>query len=328
MINICSPSLHIADSYGLIATQLQQRLGVGVQLSDHQRPRQIPAHDGSIFCGWPIEFADYEAWTAQGPRIALTMWESSKLPQGWAGILNSMDAVVTPSQFCADVFSEAGVTTPIHVAALGVGEAYQPRRRAPGEPIRFLAFLDRGRRKGGHVAYTAFKRAFGEDKRYRLILKQRQIKDAIALFPVGNVELVQENLNEAELAALYQSCDVLINPCAGEGFGLLPREFAATGGVSLTTRWSGTADDLDQWGWELPYELGPADWTGHTELEGQSLGNWAWADVNGVTETLKQVAAQIDSYTDEAYQRAQNVHNLYSWQRFADVVGGVIKGLQ
>lgn len=328
MINICAPSLRSCESYGLIAQQLATHIGVDSLLSDHQHPRQVPAHGGSIFCGWPSEFADYSAWCSQGPRVALTMWESSILPSGWAAILNSMDAVITPSQFCADVFSEAGVRTPITVAPLGVGEDYQPTRRSPGEPIRFLAFLDRGRRKGGHVAYTAFKRAFGEDKRYQLVLKQRQTKDALQLFTVGNVRLIQDNLDEAELAALYTSCDVLINPCAGEGFGLLPREFAATGGVALTTRWSGTADDLDQWGWGLPYELGPADWTGHPELEGQQLGDWAWADVGGVADTLKQVAAEIDAYTEQAFRKAQNVHSLYSWQQFAGTVQDVMRGLQ
>lgn len=299
-----------------------------VLLSDHQRPRQQPAHDGSIFCGWPSEFADYSAWCSQGPRIALTMWESSKLPTGWANILNAMDAVITPSHFCADVFKQAGVTTPIHVAPLGVSDAYKPTRRTPGEPIRFLAFLDRGVRKGGYAAFATFKRAFGEDKRYRIVLKQRRRQESIELFPVGNVELIQDNLSESELVKLCTSCDVLINPCAGEGFGLLPREFAATGGVSLTTEWSGTADDLDQWGWALPHRLDAADWSGQVELPAQDFGVWAWPDIEGAAQVLRDVAGNIDAYAEEAYQKAQNVHSLYSWERFAQQVQAVWEGLR
>lgn len=86
--------------------------------------------------------------------------------------------------------------------------------------MTFLAFGDRGLRKGGFTAIQAFQMAFHGNKRYRLIVKARAPKN-IELFPGGNIELIQQDMTEQELYELYCRCDVLINPNRGEGFGLL-----------------------------------------------------------------------------------------------------------
>jgi glycosyltransferase involved in cell wall biosynthesis len=132
-------------------------------------------------------------------------------------------------------------------------------------------------------------------------------------------------MSEEELYRLYLDCDVLVNPHKGEGFGLIPREFAATGGISLVTDWSGTADDLAEWGWPLAYTLERADWTGIVSLAGQDLGMWAAPDVEGVTRALLQVAEQREWYQAQALARAQRVHELYNWRQFAEQVLGIYR---
>lgn len=328
------------DSYGLIACQLARHLtalgthvntvGMGKTVMDSQPPdvravtgQPIRAALGGIFLGYPTGYDKHTNPLAHmGPRIGITMFESSKIPATWIEPLNALDAVIVPSTFCASVFAACGVTAPIYVVPLGVGEVYRHQERAPDRPLTFLAFLDRGPRKGGIVATKAFGRAFGEDMNYRLLLKARTRKNknvnVTAIEP--NIEIIDRDMSEEELYALYLQCDVLINPHKGEGFGIIPREFAATGGVSLTTNWSGTADDLSEWGWSLPYTLERADWGGHKVLAGQDLGEWAAPDVEGVARCLLHVAEHIDAYRHMARYHAQRVSELYSWRTFAERV--------
>lgn len=334
----------IYDSYGLIACQLARHLtragvyvnavGMGKTVMDTQPEdiravtnRPIMPSLGGIVLGYPTGYAKHSSLLHCGPRVAVTMFESSKLPSGWTEPLNAMDAVIVPSVFCREVFRNSGVTAPIHVVPLGISEVYRYQERTEGRPLTFLAFLDRGARKGGVIALQAFLRAFGESMEYRLILKMRKPKVPFELTN-PNIEVIQHDMSEEELYALYLRADVLINPHKGEGFGLLPREFAATGGISLTTNWSGTADDLSEWGWSLPCHLERADWEGHKTLAGQELGEWAACDPDAVAKTLLHVDAHLDAYRYLARFHAERAAQLYSWQGFAQRVLAIWEGVQ
>jgi glycosyltransferase involved in cell wall biosynthesis len=247
------------------------------------------------------------------------MFESTRIPPAWVDPLNKMDAVVVPSEFCRDVFIDCGVTSPVHVVPLGISEVYRPAESRPDRPITFLAFLDRGARKGGIVAIQTFVRAFGESMDYRLILKGRAPRVPIQ-FLNPNIEVVQADMTEEELCKLYQRADVLINPHKGEGFGMIPREAAACGCIVLTTGWSGTVDNLPEWGWPLPYTMERADWSGARNLEGLPLGDWAAQDIPGITAILGDVVNNFDAYRDLSVARATNVRKLYSWQSTAESV--------
>jgi len=332
------------DSYGLIGCQLARHLaraGTYVNLFAMGK-REMDSHDpelnaivqqpiapafGGIFLGYPTGYDKHENALGQiGPRVCITMFESSKIPPAWVPPLNEMDAVIVPSWFCADVFRECGVTAPVHVVPLGVGECYRYAPRPSSGPLTFLAFMDRGARKGALVALQSFLMAFGESLDYRLILKTRKRKTPLE-FTNPNIEVVQEDLSEEELCKLYQRCHVLINPHKGEGFGLIPREFAASGGLSLTTKWSGTADGVNQWGLPLPYSLEAADWSGIERFEGMDLGEWAKVDPAQVAPILRHVADRWDALAVTLRAKAQAASSLYRWQTFAEQVIEIWKGV-
>lgn len=334
-----------ADSYGLIACQLVRHLtALGVQvnalgLGDAVHPNQpddvravtsrpiIPALGGLVM-GYPTSYGYHSALLHHGPRVALTMFESSKLPSGWMEPLNEMDAVIVPSWFCYGVFMESGVTAPIHVVPPGVADLYRYQKRTDDRPLTFLAFLDRGERKGGIVALQAFLRAFGEDMDYKLILKGRTPKEGRGFeLSNPNIEVVLEDMSEADLYALYCRCDVLINPHKGEGWGLIPREFATSGGLAMTTNWSGTADDIERWGYPLPYTLQRADWRGNKALMGQDVGQWASVDPDRVASQLRIVANAWEWYQQTLPAKAQAARDLYNWRTFAECVLAVWEGV-
>lgn len=333
------------DSYGLIACELAchlSALGVRVSAMGHgetvrdNQPddvRAITAQPivptyGGILLGYPTGYAKHGYMASRGPRIAVTMFESTGLPPGWVEPLNDCDAVVVPSRWLVDVFRAHGVTAPIHVIPLGLGESYQPAvRSADREPFTFLTFSDRGRRKGGVWAEQAFVQAFDDDPRVRLLVKRRAHDIGIECRNT-NIDIVQRDMTERELYELYLSCDAMVNPNMGEGFGLIPREFAATGGITLATNWSGTADDIGIWGIPLPYELVEADWRGNRHLEPIApLGVWAQPDIERTAQMMRDVFEHRDYYQRRAEAVAPRVRRMYSWRRFAERVLDIWRGV-
>ena len=339
IVNICFPqNIDPYDSYGLLGCQLAKqlsRMGVYVNLFAHGE-EQVPSQDkelrelvmqpvkpslGGIFLGYPTGFDKHENPLLKlGPRVGLTMFESSKLPKGWSEAMNKMDSIITPTNWGKELFESDGVTVPITVARLGINPPYRLRPRSYQQsPIRFLTFVDRGKRKGGISATNAFIDAFGDSSDVKLIIKGRRAKIKLG-FINPNIETIQQDMTEEELADLYSSCDILVNPNMGEGFGLIPREFAATGGIALATNWAGTGEDINKWGWGLPYSLVKADWRGGGRLEGGDLGEWAKPDIPGVSKVLKHVVANIEQYRTISEKRAASLPKYYDWKKYAEII--------
>ena len=247
------------DSYGKIAIELARSLsnqsmrvnciGLGATILPSQ-PDEVQAITaqpilpalGGIGMGWPTHYHKFSSLFHAGPRVALTMFESSKLSDSWLDALAGYDAVIVPSHFCADVFRKSGITAPIHVIPLGISECYRYLERpsvfTEARPMTFLAFLDRGERKGGVTALQAFLHAFGDDPKYKLILKGREPKVGFTLTN-PNIEVILRDMSEEELVDLYRRADVLINAHKGEGFGLFAQRVCRN-------RWRGLDDRLER----------------------------------------------------------------------------------
>jgi glycosyltransferase involved in cell wall biosynthesis len=346
VLNIFTPSaIDTADSFGILASQTSryiQRAGYHVNLLSIG-PRQAgPAHDpelaaivnqpiraafGGVVMGYPTVYQQYNPISQFGPRIGVAMWESTKPPPRWTEEMNRCSAIVTPCDFCRDVFLEAGVMVPIHVVGLGLNPLYQPAERDPNRPLTFLAFIDRGLRKGGIEAMKAFQAAFGDDMNYRLILKGRTSKvNATILNP--NIELIQRDMTDEELYQLYLSADVMIFSTKGEGWGWPCREFAATGGTSLATNFAGTADHINQWGIPIDYKLVRADWAGHGLFSKMDLGQWAEVNFADLVDKIEGIADNRLFYQQRAARQAPGVQKLYSWETFAQKVLNIWEGVQ
>ena len=335
-ITILSPGhLDYFDSYGLIACQLARHLTrkgihvncipMGDRLSASQPfdvreaiDKPIVPSLGAINLGYPTSFTRHSYPLKQyGPKIAVTMFESTRIPDDWLPALSDMDAVIVPTKFCAEFFRSSGVKIPIHVVSLGIGEIYQYYDRPPDRnPFTFLTFLDRGIRKGGLAAIQAFVRAFGDRDDVRLFVKSRKPRVPSEILN-ANVRLIQTDLDEQGLYDLYCQCDALINPNMGEGFGLIPREFAATGGIAVTTGWGGTGEDILYWGVPIQYDLVKATWDGHKNLEGRELGMWARPDLDHTAYLLRSIADNREEFRRIGDHGSTWIRNRYSWESFA-----------
>lgn len=322
VVSIYSPQWDEMDSYGILARKIAERTEATVNrlsLNDADGTTLIPA-PGGIVLGYPTLLEKYSPLVTLGRKVAVTMFESTVLPEGWVEALNQFDAVVVPSEFVWQVFRDNGVTVPIAIVPLGIDAAYLRVQRQPraNRPYTFLAIADRGVRKGWDLAWHAFRSAFGDSEEHKLILKcredgMRQLKSGDA-----NVEILRADLSVEEMAALYARCDCMVFPTRGEGFGLPPREFAATGGVVLATGWGGTLDDIRYWGHPIAHKLVPA-WPNEPKFTGK-CGLWAEPDVNTLTDMMATVAKYEAIFADSMALRVNKVRKLYQWNAFADAV--------
>lgn len=200
------------------------------------------------------------SWRAAPLRFLFTMFESRELPfylkgdiepfgdvrkgvqvENWADDINNRydyDALIVPSEWCAQIFRDNGVKIPIHVVPLGVDTHKFPYLDRPVDRSRFTFlhqcfYLDD--RKGGDLAIDAFKnlKEKGELKDARMILKWVPfITKCIDQMNIGYWEDLyglNNNLPQGELLDLLGLADFSVNPTSGEGFGLIPLEHMATG---------------------------------------------------------------------------------------------------
>jgi glycosyltransferase involved in cell wall biosynthesis len=334
IVNLFSPNWHPADSYGRIAHELSNHLessGYYVNKFGDDAPKtNIRLCFGGIFLGYPTmydEIINQYRLAGMGARLSITMFESTKLLDGWVEPLNACDRVIVPADFLVDVFKQSGVNAPIEVVPLGISKSFTEatkRRVIPenGKPLTFVCIADRGNRKNWQKVMFAFVRAFGNDERFKLIVKSRSLP---ARFSNRNIQIIAKDYSDAEMADLYANAHVMVFPSSGEGFGLPPREFAATGGVALTLNWGGTADDLYQYGIPVPHSMTDA-WSDKPEWYGK-LGQWADFDIEVLADQMRYIADHYESYVDFGIRAGGFVRSHYRWDVFAKRVQSIWEGL-
>ncbi len=339
IMNVFSPSFDPYDGYGRMGLELiyhLDKLGLYVNAAGGNNTQRVwdtqtehiqklmdkPIKPmlGGFVLGYPTLYERFGPLANSGVKVAITMFESTALPDGWMPALNDCDAVIVPAKWLVKVFKRCGVYKPIHVVPLGISETFMVAdRREPyrsftqRNPFTFLCWGDRGKRKGWDVAAQAFVNAFGDRQDVKLIIKAR---DGSFVYEItnDNIEILRADLDEFGLRDLYLRCDAMVFPSRCEGFGLPPREFAATGGPAIVTEF--WADDIPQWGYPVHYKMVKA-WEGHPAHDG--LGKWAEPKLDHLVKQMEHVVNQkyqVIHYMGQ--QSANHVAKLYNWGKFSD----------
>jgi glycosyltransferase involved in cell wall biosynthesis len=328
-ISIYTPTWDVCDSYGIKAVALAR----GIELAGYRVNRMgldeqpIQPTPGGFLLGYPTLYGEWGPLANMGRRVAVTAWESTEIPPAWLVGLEKVDYVSVGSSFTRDVLIDCGVTTPVFVVPLGVSETYRyVERPVDREPFTFLAFGDRGARKGWDIAIHAFVKAFGDDPRYKLIIKCREGGLENLRLGHDNIEIRRADLDERGMLALFAEADVMVFPTLGEGFGMPPREFAATGGMVLATGFSGVADEANVWGPAIEYQLVKA-WPGHDSFEG--LGQWAQPDTEHLAVLMRWAANPVTRqwWSMQSKRISMYFKHKYSWLWFAQKHIEIWKGV-
>lgn len=368
-LSIYAPGYDPYDGYGRMALELIRHMPEGVHVNPMGTPHTVLQYDttppdvkalfeqpikavtGGVLLGIPTVYEKYGVMANMGRRVALTMFESTVMPDGWVDALNDCDEVIVPAGWLPEAMKRDGVTVPIHVIPLGVSETFTARvwsdrevihypikrwvdgsgqlryrreRHAPtkDDPFVFLCWGDRGNRKGYDAAIQAFKAAFDDREDVKLVIKAREGSLPYDI-RIDGVEVLRADLDEAGLNDLYLRCDAMVFPSRGEGFGFPPREFAATGGAVVATGW--WADDVSRWGYALRYTMQPA-FEGHPKYEG--CGVWSEPDIEHLAKQMTHLFTQDAKIL--AYMGTRSaiaIRKLYRWDAFAEGVLNVYSGV-
>ncbi|HET9076925.1 MAG TPA: glycosyltransferase [Acidimicrobiales bacterium] len=230
---------------------------------------------------WP---ADLSA-PMQGKLVVILPWEYGGVPAEWIPALhNDVDEIWVPTSWVRDGYIRSGIPAD-KVAVIPNGVDVDtftpdgPRLTFAKTHSRRLLFVGGAiYRKGFDLLLDAYREEFGPNDDVCLVVKPfgfdgvysrssmgRKLLDA-ASDPLGPaIEIIDRHLSRDELAMLYRSCDVLVHPYRGEGFGLPVAEAMACG-IPVIVTGSGACLDFcdDTTGWlveatEIPGTL--VDWT-------------------------------------------------------------------
>lgn len=246
--------------------------------------------------------------------------ESTELLDGWMEIVTApgVDELWTTSEWCANVFKNLGISKPIHVYKHGITSHWKPKMRQKDGPLKYLIVDAEANRKGYQEAFDAFIDVFGEDKnkatltvksRQRSLIKwSDQNRFSYGAEKKANVSVIQGRQSEEDMIALYHNHDVLIYPSYGEGFGFIPFQMLATGGIAITTEeWAPYKDYLGDFGIRSSY--------GNSPWWGEHNGEVCYPDAQHLRELIQLSYDTFDDQVKGFYARSWDLHDKYDWSK-------------
>lgn len=256
-------------------------------------------------------------------RIGLWVWEMGHVPDSWRAEFASVDEIWTPSRYCAEVFtgqSPRPVSVVPHVVPVPAAAGGQDRTAALSafglEPdARVILYVFDGasfiERKNPQALIRAFAASGLARQGWRLLLKTKNLMDqprhgaaltALAASTEG-VRLVEAQLDQEGLNALFDLADIYASPHRSEGFGLTVAEAMARGKHVVASDFGGVRDFLDaDCGFPVPVRIVQLD----EELGAYPKGGyWGEVDEAALAAALAEAAQQIDSGDYRIAERAR-----------------------
>jgi glycosyltransferase involved in cell wall biosynthesis len=224
-------------------------------------------------------------------------WEESGFPQAWVQSFNEhLDGMTCLSRHVQKIMIDNGVSIPMDVSGCGVdhweritasnGYALEAKK------FRFLHVSSCFPRKGVDCLLLAYGKVFKASDDVSLVIKtfpnpHNKISQWLENVRKHNpdyphVVVIEEDLTDAELKALYKLCDLLVAPTRAEGFGLPMAEAMLSGLPVITTAWSGQLDFCNEENsWLVDYEFEKAQT--HFNL---FLSAWAKPNIDALADAM------------------------------------------
>jgi glycosyltransferase involved in cell wall biosynthesis/cytochrome c-type biogenesis protein CcmH/NrfG len=206
-------------------------------------------------------------------RIGRTMFETDRIPPSWVAACNAMDEVWVPSRFNVETFAARGVERDKLLVMPGSvdEEQFDPAKCQPlplpnRARFNFLSTFEWSARKGWDVLLASYLREFSAADDVCLYLRTylfskpdgdpsealwkliRQYADTLNLGDKAwpRIELIAEQVPQAELPRLYMAVDCLAAPSRGEGWGRPHHEAMVMGLPVIATNWSGNTEFMNE----------------------------------------------------------------------------------
>ena len=250
-------------------------------------------------------------------NVARVMWETDRLPDGWASLLAGRTAVWVPSKHNLRAFAEGGIPeTKLRVLGETIDfDLFDPGAEPleldlPADHFTFLSNFDFSERKGWRQLLLAWARAFDANDPVCLVLKtisvargdEEYARERIRHFiekrlgggkgdRLAPIVIASERMTGPDLPRLYAAADAYVSPSRGEAWGRTYMEAMAMGLPTVGTAWGGHLDFMSGDGsWLVPGELVPVGDDADVVDELYRGHRWFEADVDVLADVLREIA--------------------------------------
>jgi glycosyltransferase involved in cell wall biosynthesis/ubiquinone/menaquinone biosynthesis C-methylase UbiE len=256
-------------------------------------------------------------------KIGWAFAESTKLRRSYVNQCNTLNTVITTSEFTKKAMQDSGVTTDIRIVNPWVDTEAYPLldRSTPRDKFTFLHVGVAMIRKNVPQLLEAYTKAFPEPEtsNVRLVVKsndygvltpfQEQYKDRKDITWIYTD--IQKPLSHEEMLMLYKGADCYVNASHGEGIGNPEMEAMSTGLPVISSNWDGRSVFLDdEVGWmlkvnrmEKAYDMGDPN---------EDSGVWACYDEEDMIRILREAAGNPQLCKEKGKKAAERVREKFT----------------
>lgn len=297
--------------YGVAAWHIME----GFSKNDIKWSVDDPEQPIEMFWGHP----PYEFQRSHHFKIGFTAWESTGFRPGWKDSMKDADEIWTPTPWLTEHFCKT-LDKPGFTYPHGISDNWMATRHSSpnNRPFTFLHIGEPQFRKNGQLVVDAFTELFGNDPKYRLVMKSSGINTTRIYTPSGsivgtpnsvysNITMIESMLSFEQMLGLHHQVDVLVYPSVGEGFGLHPLEAMAAGLPTIsTTNWAIYDKYITV---PIEGELSPCEW--------QDLhpGNVFNVTKEQVKQAMLDSVENYEQLAGRAYKNSFHIHEEYNWDK-------------
>lgn len=287
---------------------------------------------------WPPNFTP----PSRGKWILMQPWEFGYLPMDWIKpIREQIDEVWVYSIATKNVYVESGIQeNKVHVIPLGVdpslfGAHVSPLSLPIKKRFKFLFVGGTIWRKGIDILLDAYVNTFRNTDDVCLVIKDMGTQSFYqGMNARKNIENIQntpgapeilyldQTLRDEELPKLYASCDCLVHPYRGEGFGLPVAEAMACGLPVIVTRGGSTDDFCPP---EFVYPIASSHVPVTIEVPLIKQGWVLNPDKKQLIDLMREVYQNPQNAKKRAGNASQFIINNFTWDRTVEAVMSRLK---